>query len=94
MQVNHKNGDKQDNRVENLEYVTCTENIRHGWATGLYAIERRQGEANSQAKLNAAAIRFIRQAHRHVSLGQLAAAFGVTQQAVAAVVKRQTWKHV
>jgi predicted transcriptional regulator len=94
MQVNHKNGDKQDNRVENLEYVTCAENIRHGWATGLYAVQRRQGEANRQAKLNASAVRFIRQSHPQASLGQLAAAFGVTPQAVAAVVKRQTWKHV
>ncbi len=33
--VNHKNGNKLDNRLENLEFMTQSDNVKHALATGL-----------------------------------------------------------
>lgn len=46
--VNHKNGNKRDNTVDNLEWCSCQENTIHAFDTGL----RARGENGAHAKLS------------------------------------------
>ena len=94
MQVNHKNGRKTDNRADNLEWMTHTENIRHAidvlkkqwWAVG---------EAVGSAKLTANDVYAIRRmCDHHVAPKIIAARFNVSRGLVCLIGKRRIWKHL
>ena len=46
--VNHKDGNKENNNISNLEWCTCKENTIHGWRIGLMKPYDRTKEYNRQ----------------------------------------------
>jgi DNA-binding transcriptional regulator YiaG len=93
-QINHISGDKTDNSLANLEYISCRENVRHSWENGLRRAEQTCGERHGRAKLTEAQIREIRSSYGHLSTTQLARRFGVSVQNIGQILKHQTWRHV
>jgi hypothetical protein len=95
MHVNHKNGDRLDNRVENLEIVTASENVVHSYAV-LHRPPAAYGSTHHRAKLTAGDVLAIRAlaAFTELTQGEIGAMFNVADSRVSRIVNRKAWRHV
>lgn len=91
MQVNHRNGIKTDNSLDNLEYVSPAENVRHAKEV----LHVNQGERHPSHRLSDMAVRHIRTAVLEGrSKTELARDFGVSGRCIGDVIRNRSWRHV
>ena len=83
MQCNHKNGNKTENHVSNLEWTTGSENVRHAFRTGLTNPAR--GERNGNHKLTDKQVAQIRELRGRETGVATAKRFGVTPSIVSRI---------
>jgi hypothetical protein len=89
--VNHIDGNPSNNRLENLEWTTISENVRHAYETKLAKV----GEDCTVAKLTEEAVLEIIECLKNKqSIIDTAKQFGVSAAAVSNIWHGRTWKHL
>ena len=91
---NHEDGNKFNNHVSNLKWVTKSENIQHAMNSGL----NHSGENSCKAKLTNEQARWIREVYikgdSEFGAGSLARKFNVTHSTILDIIRGVTFKNV
>lgn len=92
LEVNHIDGNKENNALSNLEWANRSEQERHAFAQGLKST---RGSQNSNAKLSSTEV--VEMRRRYMAgegFTELASAFDVSISTVRGIIKGSTWSHV
>lgn len=91
--INHINGIKDDNRIENLEWCTCAMNNKHAKDIGLVNV---LGSNHGRSKLNEEIVLEIRRLKKELNYTntKISKIYNVCQPTISLIVNRKKWTHI
>jgi|CXWL01.1.fsa_nt_gi hypothetical protein len=91
-QINHIDGNKGNNAIENLEWVTASQNVRHSF--DVLGKRGPYGARNGNARLTDEDIVRIRSMNGTMLHREIGLLFGISRSTVGDILSRKAWKHV
>ena len=96
LEINHKDGHKENNHIDNLEWCTRLYNMRHAVKNNL--IKYNYGEENFASILKKEDIKYIRKYYipgdKTYGSRALAREFNVNHTLILKIVNKKLWKHI
>ncbi len=93
-ECNHKDGVKLNNNVNNLEWVTSSENQLHAYKTGLKIFEGRKGEGSPVSKLTNENVIEMRSLKGKMLHKDISKKFNISECQVSTILAKKQWKHL
>jgi len=94
VEINHKDGNKLNNKIDNLEYCTSSENKLHAFRTGLRVSPNVKGEKNPRCKMNETIVNNIRENKFNLTTKEFSILLNVTTQLIGKIKRNQLWRHI
>ncbi|MDD5589059.1 MAG: NUMOD4 domain-containing protein [Candidatus Nanoarchaeia archaeon] len=91
-QINHKDGNKKNNYIKNLEWCNNSENQKHSFKFGL--MNDRKGENHNLAKFTNKQILEIRKLYPQISGYKLAKIYNVHHATIYNIIHKKSWCHI
>ena len=92
--INHKDGNKLNNHISNLEWCSYSHNLKHSYDNNLRQAAPKKGSENNMAKLTEKQVLEIRKLFDKHTIKEISEMYGVSKSCIKQIKHHRTWRHL